>query len=187
MRLTSPKAEKGFTLIELLIIIGIIGFLAAAILVAVDPVKRIQDARNAKRWSEVNAVLNAVLTKQVDSRAYFTGSANYPIVNSADAQLIINIPADTAGNAPLCNGVTPPTCAAHSLNLTGAATCYVNLGATSAGLIPTYLADVPVDPIGGTTYDNTDTGYYLLQADAGGRITIGSCEQEQSADIKVTR
>ncbi|MFA6604130.1 MAG: prepilin-type N-terminal cleavage/methylation domain-containing protein, partial [Patescibacteria group bacterium] len=53
------RSAKGFTLIELLIIIGIIGFLASAILVAVDPVKRIQDARNAKRWSEVNGILNA--------------------------------------------------------------------------------------------------------------------------------
>ncbi len=181
------NSQKGFTLIELLIVLSIIGFIAAAVLVAVDPVKRIQDARNAKRWSEVNGILNAILTKQVDSRSYFTGSANYPVVNAATAQLIINIPADTAGNTPLCNGGTPPTCTAHALNLTGAATCYVNVGATTVGIVPTYLADVPIDPIAGTTYTATNTGYYLLQPSANSRITIGACEQEQSADVKVTR
>jgi len=67
------KQNKGFTLIELLIIIGIIGFLAAAILVAVDPVRRIQEARDSRRWSEVNSILNAYLNRQVDDKEYYFG------------------------------------------------------------------------------------------------------------------
>ncbi|HTK04559.1 MAG TPA: type II secretion system protein [Candidatus Eisenbacteria bacterium] len=81
--------SKGFTLIELLIVIGIIGFLAAAVLVAVDPVKRIQDSRDARRYSEANAVLNAVLTKQADDRKLYGGSMDAPIITSATKSQVI--------------------------------------------------------------------------------------------------
>ena len=43
--------------------------------VAVDPVKRIQDSRDARRFAEANAILNAILNKQVDDRALFTAAA----------------------------------------------------------------------------------------------------------------
>src|SRR5688572_1497461 len=82
--------SKGFTLIELLIVIGIVGFLAAAVLVAVDPVKRIQDSRDARRYSEANALLNAVLTKQVDDRRLYNGPMDAPVVTSTtNSQVIV--------------------------------------------------------------------------------------------------
>src|SRR3989344_8645750 len=40
--------QKGFTLIELLIVIAILGVLAAAVLVAINPGQRIASARNAR-------------------------------------------------------------------------------------------------------------------------------------------
>ncbi|MBI4458009.1 type II secretion system protein, partial [Candidatus Uhrbacteria bacterium] len=84
------RNKRGFTLIELLIVIGIIGFLAAAILVAVDPVKRIQDARDARRFAEVNALLNAILNKQVDDRQIYSGPSDAPIITSAaNSQVIV--------------------------------------------------------------------------------------------------
>lgn len=112
-KLPQTDPNKGFTLIELLIVIGIIGFLAAAVLVAVDPVKRIQDARDARRYSEANAILNAILTKQVDDRALYSGTALAPIITSAtNSQVIVNsdvgIACGTAvasANYPGCNQV----------------------------------------------------------------------------------
>jgi prepilin-type N-terminal cleavage/methylation domain-containing protein len=126
--------ERGFTLIELLIVIAIIGFLAAAILVAVDPVKRIQDSRDARRFSESNALLNAILTKQVDDNTLFGGLASAPIVTSATKSQVItaadngvdcSIPAD----APLCPTVTLATTASKD--------CVANLGGTMAGTAST--------------------------------------------------
>jgi prepilin-type N-terminal cleavage/methylation domain-containing protein len=85
----SSKQEQGFTLIELLIVIGIIGFLAASVLVAVDPVKRIQDARDARRYSEANGILNAILTKQVDDRSIYNAGTSAPIITSATYSQVI--------------------------------------------------------------------------------------------------
>ena len=47
---------KGFTLIELLIVIAIIGVLAAGILVAIDPVDKINQANDAKVQNDVSNV-----------------------------------------------------------------------------------------------------------------------------------
>ena len=59
--------QSGFTLIELIIVIAIIALLAAATFVAVNPAKRIGDANNAQRWSDVTAVADAWMKYVVDN------------------------------------------------------------------------------------------------------------------------
>ncbi|MEA3249765.1 MAG: type II secretion system protein [Patescibacteria group bacterium] len=187
------QGKKGFTLIELLIVIGIIGFLAAAILVAVDPVKRIQDSRNSQRWSEVNAILNGVLKKQVDDRALYNGETLAPIITHAsNVQVIVNddtgIVCDAAATRPGCNQ-TMDTAGANK-------NCVANL----SGVVPTYLAEIPEDPnapatavcaagcttLGNIVIGDTNSGYYIHRT-TGNRIEIGACQPEQSATIKVKR
>lgn len=72
-----PKA-KGFTLIELLIVIAILGILAAAVLVAINPAKRLRQARDAKRKQDINAITNALI-------GYNTLTGNYPSENVCDS------------------------------------------------------------------------------------------------------
>lgn len=55
-----PAQRKGFTLIELLVVIGIIGILAAVVLVAVNPGRQYANARDAQRRSDLNSVTLAV-------------------------------------------------------------------------------------------------------------------------------
>jgi len=59
--------KKGFTLIELLVVIAIIAILSVVVFVALDPVTRFADARNARRYSDVNSILTAIHEYIVDN------------------------------------------------------------------------------------------------------------------------
>ena len=52
--------QKGFTLIELLIVIAILGILAAGILVAINPVQKINQANDANMKSNVGQIATAL-------------------------------------------------------------------------------------------------------------------------------
>lgn len=52
--------KRGFTLIELLIVIAILGVLAAGVVTAINPLKRMQNARNAQRKMDLGQMANAV-------------------------------------------------------------------------------------------------------------------------------
>lgn len=66
-KLLKKTNQKGFTLIELLVVIAIIAILAVLVFVALDPVKRFADARNSRRWADVNNTLTAVHEYIVDN------------------------------------------------------------------------------------------------------------------------
>jgi len=158
MNKVQKKSKKAFTLIELLIVIAIIAILAATIFVAVDPVKRFAEARNARRRSEIVSILNAVLTYAVDH----------------DGTLPAGIPTGTAkmlGTDTIgCDSCTAVTTAGACLNLT-------------SDLVDTYLAEMPKDPKTGI---DAKTGYYIIQS-ANGRIEVGACSPELEETIKIKR
>ncbi len=164
MSATQRPASRGFTLVELLVILGIVGLLASAALAAVDPVKRVNEARNAERWADVNAMLNGILNMQLDTRATFMGTALHPIVDATGAQVIVF----TDEGLTDC-GVVAPTCAAVTLNTTGTETCYANLSA----LVPKYLSEVAADPFLGAP---TDTQYYISRDST--KVEIGACKPD---------
>ena len=170
MNRMSHKTGKGFTLIELLIVIAIIGILAGIILVAVDPAKRLKDARDARRSAEVNAILNAVLNYTVDNKGILPAA----IASTTNIMVI-----GSAGSG--CDAICRTTATA--------AAC-ADLGG-AGGIAPTYLSTIPLDPLGHDasipiTFDETKTGYYV-QKTAAGRITVGACNPESAGTISVTR
>lgn len=56
----TARIKKGFTLIELLIVIAIIGILAAVVMLALNPVAKINSANDATVKSNVDAVSTAL-------------------------------------------------------------------------------------------------------------------------------
>ncbi|MBD3366346.1 hypothetical protein GF360_03340 [candidate division WWE3 bacterium] len=52
---------------ELLLVISIIAVLATVVFVSLDPVKRLADGRNSRRWNDVNNILTAVHSCIIDN------------------------------------------------------------------------------------------------------------------------
>lgn len=114
--------QSGFTLIELLVVVAIIATLSTVVYVALDPVTRFADARNSRRFNDVNNILTAIHEYIVDN----DGSLP-PGISTTEQQL----GTCTSGGSTAC-----PTAAATCLNL--------------ASTLARYLKSIPTDPAGGT-------------------------------------
>lgn len=62
----------GFTLIELLIVIALIAVLAGAVIIALNPARQFQLARNSERWSHVSAIVGAVTSNTTENKGVWT-------------------------------------------------------------------------------------------------------------------
>lgn len=160
--LCTMRKQQGFTLIELLIVIAVIAILAAAVFVALDPIQRFQESRDAKRWSDINNILSAVKVDQVDNGGSYvaaitalTAGSNYQIGTAASG-------CDT--------GCTDATTQAACVDLTALVT-------------EGYLGSVPMDPSSGTA---AETDYYLTR-NASGTVVVGACDPEAAATISASR
>lgn len=151
----------GFTLIELLVVMAILSILFALVLVAVNPVRQTQQANNAQRRSDANAILNAVYQYAVDEATFPTGiSTSFKVIG-------------TSGSG--CSG----TCGAY----TPTDSCFD----LSADVVPLYLASMPFDPESGSS---GITRYAIKKSSTDPnltRITVLSCDADLSATIEVTR
>jgi general secretion pathway protein G len=164
------RKQRGFTLVELLIVIGVIAILASIAFVALNPLGRYRDARNARRWTDVNAILAAIKLHQIDNNGNYVSD-----ITDLTADLYYQIGTGEACNMECLN----PTVAlqVQCLNL--------------ASLVDSgHLATVPYDP-GNQDAEASDTGYYLVMNN-NGSITVGNCYEEPGSngttpEISVTR
>lgn len=164
-------SKKGFTLVELLVVIGIIVLLFAVTLIAIDPAKRLRQARDAVRNQDVRDLLEAVQEFIVDNDG--DSPAGLDAIDEDDGGEWRQIIGD--GGAAGCSGDIGTVCT----NATTEDDCLSMEG----DLEPTYFSEIPQDPDGGV---ENDTMYYIDLND-NGRFKIGACNPEQAATISVTR
>ncbi len=107
----------GFTLIELLISVAILGILSAGVLIAINPVKRQNQAKDAKIKSDIGQIATAV-------QSYFSsgGVGSYPVglatlVTNSDLKHLPTPPNSasykysvTAGGGAVCDGSLSSPC-----------------------------------------------------------------------------
>jgi len=155
------SSSKGFTLIELLVVIVIIAILAVTVYVALDPGKRIKDAKDSRRVTDMNSLLTGIQEYIVDNKgALPTGLTT----NMSEKQL---------GSA-----ATGCTLSFGGCNVAGATDC-VNLSTPLAK----YLKTMPIDP--GTA--SAALTQYTVQVDANNIVTIRACAAEGGTNLSVSR
>ena len=153
------KNKSAFTLVELLVVIAIIAALTATVFVSIDPGKRLKDARNARRVTDANTILDAVQTFMVDSNGSIPAG-----VGATYSQI---------GTCSLGGGTTFCT-------TIGATAPCVNLGVALSS--NKYIKNNPIDP----QYGNAVTSGYAINKDTNNVYTVYACLAEGTT-ISVSR
>lgn len=104
----TKRRQGGFTLIELLVVIGILAVLLAIVLIAINPARQFAQANNAKRASDVNALLNAIHQYAADNK----GNISTLAIPNPDPLVPTTGTVNIANFAPLCTALVPTYIAA---------------------------------------------------------------------------
>ncbi len=70
------NGNKGFTLVELLIVVAIIGILAGAVLIVINPTELIRRSNDSKRLSELDTLNKALILATTDGEIVLTACAS---------------------------------------------------------------------------------------------------------------
>jgi prepilin-type N-terminal cleavage/methylation domain-containing protein len=145
MNTNTKRESKGFTLLEILLVIAAIGILASIVLVAINPNRQIAQVRDAQRRSDINTIYKAL-------EQYLIDNGSYPTSVNSNFKEICN-----TGNRTTIDTLNPTTLCDNKVDL--------------RGLVPTYIAGIPIAPSG---------GQYRLAINGNNRIeiyTVGGSNQ----------
>jgi len=153
------KSQKGFTLIELLVVIVIIVVLAAVVFVALNPSKRLKDAKDARRTTDIATILTAIHLAIVDSKG------------TLPSGLSTSMPETQLGTAGSGCAISTGGCAATP-------SACIDLSTS----LNKYLKSVPADPNGSAATTN-----YTVAVDANNIVTVRACGAEGGTNILQSR
>lgn len=153
-------AKPGFSLIELILVVAIIGGLAAALFVAIDPAQRINDSRNALRSTSSRSILDAIDT--------YSASLYQlpPSLTALDADTFYLVAKDSSSDGQEGNC---PTLNADVLTVD-----------ISADVVPSYLASIPLDPVLVASSTNQYSSGYWIKRNQYNAVTVGSCHDNST-------
>jgi type II secretory pathway pseudopilin PulG len=138
----------GFTMLELVIIVTVILVLGAAVVIWIDPVERIGDAKQARRQDDV-MTLSAAFSDYAISH-----NGALPILGAV-----------TTEKKVICNNQT-------GVQLVCDASTEYCLKIDDADFFTKNITNLPIDP---DKSSDSDTGYYIAK-DVNNNIIIGACD-----------
>ncbi len=142
------RLQRGFTLIELLIVIAIVAILATAVVLLLNPVELLKQARDSRRLSELQAINSALNIYSVQGGSSF-GSMNTVYTSLPDTSAVCasyTLPALPAGWSYSCQT------SANYRNVDGTGWIPVNFKTLTSGAP---FPALPTDPI-----NTSANGYY---------------------------
>jgi prepilin-type N-terminal cleavage/methylation domain-containing protein len=141
------KQNKGFTLIELLVVIVIIGIIAGAVLVAINPAQLTAKARDSKRMNDISTVRNGINLALANQEITLVDT------------LGPNVQPAIAGDAGDPNAALT-SCLGDPCVTVGWVKVVVPTGKTG---ISKYLPALPLDP--SSTVIDTESFFYVYESD----------------------
>jgi prepilin-type N-terminal cleavage/methylation domain-containing protein len=147
-------SRPGFTLIELIMVVAMIAVVASTVFVAIDPARRLQTARNATRWADITAILEAIKKYQFDHDGVLPAMDE----DFGTVQMI-------GERAKPCSEFT---CAKQPIAETE---CVLRSFVTD---LRPYLKTIPEDPKTG----NRSASRYYVNRDEYGIVSVGACDSE---------
>ncbi len=149
-------SQKAFTLIEILVVVVILSILSVSVFVALNPAKRVKDANDARRASNISSILTAIHEYIVDN----DGQLPAGLTNGMSEKEIV-----ASGVTTGCQLLTG-TC---NVALTG--DCVTLTGAT---VLDPYLASMPFDP----SVSNANHTKYSVVVNTNGLVTVKACSAD---------
>jgi len=151
---------EGFTLIELLLVIVIISILAVTVFVALNPSKRIKDAKDDRRLSDINSILSAVHSSIIDNKGALpsgltTGMVEKQLGTAGSGCAISTNGCSVAGDGDCVDLTTPMT---------------------------KYLKTIPIDPDGTASLTK-----YSIIVDSNNMVTVRACAAEGGTNLLISR
>ena len=152
------RTSSGFTLLEILLVIGIIAVLATVVAVSLDPATRFQNAKDARRLSDIQSILSAIHQSIVDNRGALPSG-----IDTTEREI--------ASSGSGC-GIDTDIC-----HVSGDA-C-VDLSEPLAK----YLKMMPYDPEEGSESHTR----YSVQVNENNIVTVGACDSQDGEIASVSR